>query len=106
MHKLAAVLLCCLAMTGCASSWDGKLRYKIVSVDNTNVTEMFKLELVGEAPKGVLGEEKLSPQYINPSTVSGGAAVGDEVLCDTTQKSGAWYEDSNVKTSVKSCERA
>jgi hypothetical protein len=107
MRKLAAVLLGCLLLTGCAATWQGdEVRYKVVSVDNSTLGEMFDLELVGSAPKGALDAGKLTPHAVLPSNISGGAAVGDEVLCVVEQKKGGAFEDSNVVTNIKSCKKA
>lgn len=107
MRKLAATVLGCLLLAGCAASWQGEeVRYKIVSIDNSIGTDMFQLELVGDAPKGALEPGRLTPHSVFPSNISGGAAVGDEVLCVVEQKKGGAFEDSNVVTNVKSCKKA
>lgn len=106
MRTVAAALLGCLLLSGCAASWQGdEVRYKIVSIDNSTPTETFKLELVGSAPKGALDPGSLTPRYKMASDI-GGAAVGDEVLCVVEQKKGSAIEDSNVVTLVKSCKKA
>lgn len=105
MRKTAAVLLGCLLLTGCGASWQGQeVRYKIVSVDNSTPSEMFKLELVGEAPKGVLDQRSLSPRFELRSDVD--ASVGDEVLCSVEQKKGSAVGDSNVVTTMSGCKKA
>jgi hypothetical protein len=106
MRKITAVLLGCLVLTGCAANWDQELRYKIVSVDRSTPSEFFELELVGDAPKGALKPDGLTRRSVMPLQVSGGAAVGDEVLCVVEQKKGSAFEDSNVVTNVKSCKKA
>jgi len=106
MRKLAAALLGCLLLTGCAASWQGEVRYKILSVDNSTPTEMFKLEMVGSAPKGSLGSDSLSPRFLQPSKVSGGAVVGDEIVCSTRQEKGSAIGDSNVQTYLDECKKA
>lgn len=106
MRKLAAVLLGCLLLTGCAASWQAQeVRYKIVSIDNSTPTEMFRLELVGDAPKGALEPEKLKRKSMQTSEVEG-AQVGDELLCAVEQKKRSAIEDSNVITNLKTCEKA
>jgi hypothetical protein len=107
MRKFAAVVVGCLMLTGCAASWQGdEVHYRIKAVDNTTPTEYFDLELVGDAPKGALDATDLVRKSVRPSEVSGGAAVGDEVLCLVEQKKGSAIGDSNVVTSVKSCKKA
>jgi hypothetical protein len=106
MRKITAVLLGCLVLTGCGASWDQELRYKIVSIDRSTPTEFFDLELVGEAPKGALKPDGLSRQSMQPYEITGGAGVGDEVLCVVEQKKGNAFEDSNVVTNVRSCRKA
>lgn len=106
MRKLTAVLLACLVLTGCAANWDEELRYKIVSVDNSTPTAFFELELVGGPPKGALNPDGLAQRPVTPSKVSGGAAVGDEVLCVVGQKKGGAFADSNVVTTIESCKKA
>lgn len=106
MRKLAAVLLGCLVLTGCAASWDQELRYKIVSVDHSTPTEFFDLELVGDAPKGALKPDGLARQSMQPYEVSGGAAVGDEIVCKVQQEKGGAFTDSNVRTHLSGCKKA
>lgn len=107
MRRFAAVVAGCLLLTGCAASWQGdEVRYKINAVDNSTPTEYFELDLVGTAPKGALDAGDLARKFVQPGDVTGGAAVGDEVLCVVEQKKGSAIEDSNVVTLVKSCKKA
>lgn len=105
MRKCVVAVLGCLLLTACASSWQGgELRYKIVSVNDS--TEMFKIELVGDVPKGVLDAHSLSPRFTSASEVSGGAAVGDEIVCTAQQESGRAFVNSNVTTRLSGCKKA
>ncbi|GGU69077.1 hypothetical protein [Lentzea flava] len=107
MRKLTAALLGCLLLTGCAASWQGQeVRYRIKSLDTSSPTEFFRLELAGDAPKGALDPQDLARKPVQPSAVTGGAAVGDEVLCLVEQKKGSAIGDSHVTTLVKSCRKA
>ena len=106
MRKIIAALLGCLVLTGCAANWDQELRYKIVSVDNSTPTEFFELELVGDPPKGALEADGLTKKSVMPFQVSGGAAVGDEVLCLVEQEKGNAFGNSNVVTHMKTCKKA
>ncbi|HEX7302183.1 hypothetical protein [Lentzea sp.] len=107
MRKLAAALLGCLLLTGCAASWQaGEVRYKIVSFDDSTPTELFRLELVGEAPKGALDPSDLTRLSNLKSDVSGGADVGDEVLCLVEQEKGSAFGNSNVVTHMRTCRKA
>ncbi|MFS8098225.1 hypothetical protein LFM09_13890 [Lentzea alba] len=107
MRKVAAVLLGCLVLTGCGASWKGdEVRYKIVSVDNSTPTEMFKIELVGADPKGILDRHSLTPRFQTPGDISGGAAVGDEILCTARQEKGSAFGNSKVKTYLSECKKA
>ncbi len=107
MRKLAVVVAGCLLLTGCAASWQGnEVRYRIASIDNSTPTEYFDLELVGDAPKGALDPARMARKSVQPSDVSGGAAVGDEVLCVIEQSKGSAIEDSTVVTKVKGCKKA
>ena len=106
MRRLAAVLTGCLLLTGCSSSWQDQLRYKVVEVDNSTPSEMLKLELVGEAPKDALWQDGLTPQFKLPSSISGGAAVGDEVVCTAKQKEGSPFASWNKDTELTGCKKA
>ena len=106
MRKLTAALLGCLLLTGCAASWQGEARYKIMSVDNSTPTEYFDLELVGEAPNGALDASRMKRKVVRPDDVSGGAAVGDEIVCNVRQSKGSAFEDSNVVTHLDGCKKA
>jgi hypothetical protein len=107
MRKLVAFVVGCLVLAGCAASWQGdEVRYRVKAVDNSTPTEYFELELAGGAPKGALDGADLAREFVRPSEVTGGAAVGDEVLCVIEQKKGSAIGDSNVVTSVKSCKKA
>lgn len=107
MRKFVAVVAACLLLAGCAASWQGEeVRYRIKSLDTSSPTEFFRLELVGDAPKGALDSQDLARKPVQPKQVSGGAAVGDEVLCLVEQKKGSAVGDSNVVTLVKSCKKA
>jgi len=107
MRRFAAVLLGCLLLTGCAATWQGdEVRYKIVSLDQSTPTEMFKVELVGDAPKGVMDLQSLTPRFETPGDISGGAAVGDEIVCTVRQEKGNAFENSNVRTFLSGCKKA
>lgn len=106
MRRLAPVLVGCLLLTGCASSWQEQLRYKVVEIDNSTPTEMLKLELVGDVPKDVLWQDGLTPQYKVLSNISGGAAVGDEVVCTAKQEEGSPFASWNKDTKLDECKKA
>ncbi|MEV6712344.1 hypothetical protein AB0M48_09895 [Lentzea sp. NPDC051208] len=105
MRKLAAVVLGCLLLAGCAASWQQELRYKIVSSHNTSSSEFFDLELVGEVPGGSLKPEDLKSTPLLTSQ-AGGAQVGDEVLCSVEQEKGNAFGNSNVVTHIRKCKKA
>ncbi|MET8758138.1 hypothetical protein [Lentzea sp. NPDC004782] len=106
MRKIAAALLGCLLLAGCASSWEQQLRYKIVSVDNTTPTEFFKLELVGDVPKDVLWQDRVASQLQPPGDISGDPKVGDEVICTATQKQGSPFASWSKDTKLSGCKKA
>ncbi|ANZ37339.1 hypothetical protein BBK82_16005 [Lentzea guizhouensis] len=107
MRKLAAVLAGCLLLAGCGgSSWEGQLRYKIASIDKSTPTEFFQLELVGDAPEGLLWQDGLTPKFLVPGNVSGDAAVGDEVVCTGTQKKGSPFASWEKGTELSGCRKA
>jgi len=85
MRKLTAVLLGCLLLTGCAASSEHELRYKISGIDNSSPTEYLKLDLVDDAPKGALDPKALAHQLAYEREISGGAVVGDEVVCTVSR---------------------
>ena len=105
MRKLAAVVLGCLLLAGCAASWQQELRYKIVSSHNTSSSEFFDLELVGDAPTSSLDLEQLKSHSLL-TVQAKGAQVGDELLCAVEQEKGNAFGNSNVVTNVKSCKKA
>jgi len=101
------VLAGCLLLSGCgASSWEGELRYKIASIDNSTPTEFFRLELAGEAPDGLLWQDGLTPKFLVPSNVSGDVVVGDEVVCTGTQKKGSAFASWDKDTVLSGCKKA
>ncbi|MGZ3141822.1 hypothetical protein ACVDFE_07455 [Lentzea chajnantorensis] len=107
MRELTAVLLGCLLLSGCgASGWEGQLRYRIASIDRSTPTEFLDLELVGDAPEGVLWQDGLTPKSLMPSNVSGDVAVGDEVVCTGTQKKGSPFADWQKGTELSGCRKA
>ncbi|MFJ8960481.1 hypothetical protein ACIRG5_13945 [Lentzea sp. NPDC102401] len=105
MRKLAVAVLGCLLLTGCAANWQQEVRYKIVSVDNDTPTEYFRLELVGDAPKGALEPEQLKWHFMQTTEIKGGQ-IGDEVLCAVDQEKGNAFGNSNVVTHLKNCKKA
>lgn len=106
MRKLAAAVLGSLLLTGCAANWQSEeVRYKVISTKQVSSSEYFDLELVGDAPKGVLEPEQLKRKLVSTSQ-AGGVQVGDEVICAVKQKKGSAFEDSNVSTSLTSCKKA
>lgn len=106
MRKLAAVVLGCLLLTGCAANWQGEqVRYKIVSTQQVSSSEYFNLELVGDAPDGALDPGQLKTRLLTTSRAAG-AAVGDELLCVVDQRKGSAVGDSNVVTDLTSCKKA
>ncbi|GHH36589.1 hypothetical protein [Lentzea cavernae] len=106
MRKLAVVLLSCLALTACGSTWQADVRYKIVAVDESNSpTVYFKLEPVDEAPQGTLEPEQLKRQLLQTNLIEGGQ-VGDEVLCAVEQEKGSAFGNSNVVTHLRNCKKA
>ncbi|SFR18512.1 hypothetical protein SAMN04488564_104834 [Lentzea waywayandensis] len=106
MRKLAIAVLACLLLTGCAANWQAQeVRYKIVSQESQSSSEFFKLELVGDAPKGALKPEDLKNRSLLTFRAEG-AQVGDELLCVVEQKKGSAVGDSNVVTSLQSCKKA
>ncbi|MEU3646661.1 hypothetical protein AB0E59_25000 [Lentzea sp. NPDC034063] len=105
MRKLAVAVLGCLLLTGCAANWQQEVRYKIVSVDNDTPTEYFRLELVGDAPKGALEPEQLKWHFESTAAIKD-AQIGDEVLCAVDQEKGNAFGNSNVVTHLKNCKKA
>ncbi|WP_086665558.1 hypothetical protein [Lentzea kentuckyensis] len=106
MRNLTALLLGCLLLTACAASSEHELRYKISGIDNSSPTEYLKLDLVDGAPKNALDPKALEHQLAYEREISGGAVVGDEVICTITQNKGSAFENSNVKTRLTGCKKA
>ncbi|MDX8049120.1 hypothetical protein SK571_06990 [Lentzea sp. BCCO 10_0798] len=106
MRKVVVVVLGCLLLAGCAANWQGEeVRYKIVSQESQSSSEFFKLELVGDAPKGALKPEDLKSRSLLTFRAEG-AQVGDELLCVVEQKKGNAFGNSNVVTNLQSCKKA
>lgn len=105
MRRFAVAVFGCLLLAGCAATWKGtEVRYKVVSVDDA--TDVFKVELVRAAPKGVLDQKNLTPRFKGTGEVSGGAAVGDEILCTVKQEHGSALGNVNVRTFLTECKKA
>jgi hypothetical protein len=105
-RKLAAVLLGCLVLTGCGSTWQDEVRYKVSALDHSTPTEMFKLELAGDAPKGVLEFDSLNQQFVQQFDVGGQIAVGDEIVCTAKQELLGSAQTKSVHTELRGCKKA
>ncbi|GAB2825339.1 hypothetical protein [Lentzea nigeriaca] len=112
MRKLAAVLLGCIVLAGCASDWQEQVTYKVVEVydykmaPSSDPEKRIRLELVGDAPKGVLAKDSLSPKTVALSDISGDVAAGDQVVCTAKQHSMGAVQTNPIQTELSGCRKA
>ncbi|MGW4207860.1 hypothetical protein ACWEIJ_07710 [Lentzea sp. NPDC004789] len=106
MREISALLVACLLLTACAASSGHDLRYKISGIDNSSPTEYLKLDLLDEAPKSALDSKALAHQLAYQREISGGAVVGDEVVCTIKQEKGSAFGNSNLQTHLSGCKKA
>lgn len=113
MRKLAAALLGCLALAGCASDWQAEATYKVTKVydykmsASSDPVKKVQLELVGSAPSDVLAKNSLSPQTVTLSDIGGGSVdVGDQVTCTAKQHSRGATQTNPVQTELSGCRKA
>ncbi|SDF59782.1 hypothetical protein SAMN05216553_102237 [Lentzea fradiae] len=113
MRKVAAVLLACLAVAGCASDWQEQVTYEVVEVydykmaPSSEPEKRVRLKLSGDAPSGVLSKDSLASQAVALSDIGGGdVAAGDTVTCTAKQHSSGAVQTNEIKTELSGCRRA
>jgi hypothetical protein len=112
MRKITAVLLGCLVVAGCASSWQDELKFKVTEVydykfsQNSPVEKRAKLELVGSMPSGAL-EKNYDGGTAALSEISGGEVkAGDEVTCTARQEKDGPIQTNSMVTKLSGCKKA
>lgn len=113
MRKLVAVLLGCVTLAGCASSWEGEVRLKVTEVDPHYVEYQgapertrINTDLVGGMPEGAIDRRQFTGKYFSPKDIEGTVAVGDEIVCTARQKTSGALQTSGVKTELSGCKKA
>jgi hypothetical protein len=111
MRKIVAVLLGCLAVAGCASSWQAELRFKITKIEdyqfsqNSPVEKRANLELVGSMPSDAL-EKNYDGGTAALTEISGEVKVGDEVICTARQEKDGPIQTNSMVTRLSGCKKA
>ncbi|GLZ31493.1 hypothetical protein Lesp02_36810 [Lentzea sp. NBRC 105346] len=113
MRKTAVVLLSCLALTGCASDWQGEVRLKVDQVEdyrpnpNFPVEKRVWLDLVGDMPKDALDRKEFTGKIVSPADISGGEVkAGDEVVCTAKQHTIGALQTNTIQTDLSGCRKA
>ncbi len=129
MLRLAAVLLGCLLVAGCASDWQEQVTYQVVEVydykmapnsepekrvrlklsgeaPSSEPEKRVRLKLSGEAPSGVLSKDSLASQNVALADVSGDVVTGDTVTCTAKQHTAGALQTNQVKTELSGCRKA
>ncbi|MFD9706412.1 hypothetical protein [Lentzea sp. NPDC059081] len=112
MRKLAAALLGCLVLAGCASDWEDQVTYQVVEVydykmaPSSEPEKRVRLKLSGEAPSGVLSKDSLASAGVALADISGDVAAGDSVTCTAKQHSSGATQTNGIKTELSGCKKA
>lgn len=100
MRKLAALLLCSLALTACGDErFEGDVRFKVTEADSSG----YKLVLAQEQPVDMISDwysgRVPSKEFAEP------VQVGDEVVCHVVQQR---VNEKHIATDVQTtgCRRA
>lgn len=112
MRKIAAALLGCLVLAGCASSWQDDLKFKVTKIEdyqfsqNSPVEKKLSLELVGSIPDDALSKENWYGFAVSQKEVSGDVGVGDEVICTARQEKDGPIQTGTMTTRLSGCKKA
>ena len=112
MRKIAAALLGCLALAGCASSWQAELKFKVSEIrdyqfsQNSPVEKRLSLDLVDSIPGDALSKENWYGFAVAQTEVSGEVGVGDEVICTARQEKDGPIQTNSIETRLSGCKKA
>ncbi|GGN05000.1 hypothetical protein GCM10011609_50320 [Lentzea pudingi] len=112
MRRIAAVLVTCLVLTGCAGDWQSEVRLKVSKVEEQPAqptyagrTEVW-LDLVGELPDDAFDRENFTGRIVEAEEVDGDVEVGDEVVCIAKQRTIGALQTNTVQTDLLRCRKA
>ncbi|NGY62124.1 hypothetical protein G7043_24640 [Lentzea sp. NEAU-D13] len=112
MRKIAAALLGCLVLAGCASDWQADLRFKVTELEEKKGhpdqpgTMWVHLDLIGEMPEDALERKNFTGSGVPLDKVSGDVKVGDEVICTAKQKTMGAVQANSIETDLSGCKKA
>lgn len=113
MRKIVLIAVGCLALAGCAGSWEAEVRFTVTGLDKyqpcaTCAPEpRVQMELVGQLPGG---DDHARTQYskdsVHPGEIDGEVEVRDEVVCLAKQRTIGALQTNPVQTELFQCRKA
>ena len=113
MRKIVLIVTGCLALTGCAGTWEAEVRLKVTEIENYQpLPEKYPaevrawLDLVGELPDDAYERQQFSGGIVDVTEIDGDVSVGDEVLCLAKQRTIGAFQTNSISTELFQCRKA
>ncbi|WP_112262813.1 hypothetical protein [Lentzea terrae] len=113
MRKIALMLAGCLALTGCAGTWEAEIRLKVTKIEDYQpLPEKYPAEVqvwldpVGELPSDAYDRENFTGKIVEPAEIDGDVQVGDEVVCLAKQRTIGALQTNSISTELFQCRKA
>ncbi|PRY32713.1 hypothetical protein [Umezawaea tangerina] len=104
MRKLLLLVPVVLLLSGCASEWNGEVRFKVRTIGEISSGPVVALDVDGDKPSGTL--EQLTSGVTKPDQLPAGVKVGDVVVCSVRQHDANGFDGGNTETAIGPCKRA
>jgi hypothetical protein len=113
MRKIFLIAVGCLALAGCAGTWEAEVRFKVTELDEYQFCSScapeprVQLELVGQLPGGDdYVRQHYSKDSVHPGEIDGDVKVGDEVVCLAKQRTIGALQTNSIQTELFQCRKA
>ncbi|MET9628209.1 hypothetical protein ABZX92_12170 [Lentzea sp. NPDC006480] len=113
MRKIVLIATACLALAGCAGTWEAEVRFKVTELDEYQMCSScapeprVEMELIGRLPGGDSRvRQDYSKDSVHPGEIDGEVKVGDEVVCLAKQRTIGALQTNSIQTELFQCRKA
>ena len=112
MRKIVLIAAACLALAGCAGTWEAEVRFIVTELDEYQLCSTcapeprVRLGLVGQLPSDAYERQSYSSDSVHPGEIDGEVKVGDEVVCLAKQRTIGALQTNSISTELFQCRKA